>query len=114
MILDCIYYSISNAGILLGVGPTTIRRCDNKGLIKCIRTVGGHRRIHITEIERIITGKKKRYRKKKLGVATYARVSSHNQKKETLNACGEGVKPSDLIKEMMVTSMKMSENEFSD
>ena len=76
------YYSVSHAGILLGVCSTTIRRWDNSGLIKCFRTAGGHRRIHITEIERIIAGKKRRYRKKKLGVATYARVSSHDQKKK--------------------------------
>ncbi len=51
-------------------------------ILKCIRTLGGHRRIHISEIERIIAGKKRRYKNKKLGVATYARVSSHDQKKK--------------------------------
>ena len=49
-------------------------------LIKCISTPGGHRRIHLSEIQRIIEGKKRRYSKKKRGVATYARVSSHDQK----------------------------------
>ena len=76
------YYSVSQTGTLLGVCPTTIRRWDNKNMIKCIRTPGGHRRIHKTEIERIIAGKKRRYVKKKRGVATYARVSSHDQKKK--------------------------------
>lgn len=76
------YYSVSNAGLLVGVCSTTIRRWDSNNLIKCIRTPGGHRRIHKDEIERIIAGKKRKYRKKKRGVATYARVSSHDQKKK--------------------------------
>ncbi len=76
------YYTVSQAAILLGVCPTTIRRWDKLKLIKCIRTLGNHRRIHKSEIERIIAGKKRRYTKKKRGVAVYARVSSHEQKKK--------------------------------
>ena len=76
------YYSVSQAGILLGVCPTTIRRWDSKNIIKCIRTPGNHRRIHKDEIDRIIVGKKRKYTKKKRGVVTYARVSSHDQKKK--------------------------------
>lgn len=76
------YYTISQAGFLLGVCPTTIRRWDKNKLIRCIRTPGGHRRIHKDEIERIIAGKKRKYSKKKRGVVTYARVSSHDQKKK--------------------------------
>jgi len=71
------YYTVSHAGFLLGVCPTTIRRWDRKKQIQCIRTTGGHRRIHKDEIERIIKGKKR-----KRGVAIYARVSSHDQKKK--------------------------------
>ncbi|MFV2016630.1 MAG: IS607 family transposase [Candidatus Heimdallarchaeota archaeon] len=74
------YYSVSQAGLLLGVCP--IRRWDKNKLIRCIRTPGGHRRIHKEEIARIISGKKRIYNKKKLGVVTYARVSSHDQKKK--------------------------------
>ena len=76
------YYTVSNAGLLLGVCATTIRRWDKNQQIKCIRTPGGHRRIHKEEIERIIAGKKRTYSKKKRGVVTYARVSSHDQKKK--------------------------------
>ena len=76
------YYSVSEAGLLLGVCTTTIRRWDTKKQIKCIRTPGGHRRIHKSEIKRIIDGKKRTYKKKKRGVVTYARVSSHDQKKK--------------------------------
>jgi predicted site-specific integrase-resolvase len=43
---------------------------------------GNHRRIHKDEIKRIIEGKKRKYSKKKRYVATYSRVSSHDQKKK--------------------------------
>jgi len=61
-------YLISEAAFLLGVHPATIRRWDKDGKIKCSRTVGNHRRISKEEIERIITGKKRRYSKRKRGV----------------------------------------------
>ncbi|MHA1911204.1 MAG: IS607 family transposase [Candidatus Kariarchaeaceae archaeon] len=76
------YYSVSEAGFLLGVHSETIRRWDKEGKIKCIRTVGNHRRIHKDEIERIIEWEKRKYVKKKRYVATYSRVSSHDQKKK--------------------------------
>ena len=76
------YYSVSQTGLLLGVCSTTIRRWDKCNLIRCIRTPGGHRRIHKSEIKRIIEGKKRTYQRKKRGVVTYARVSSHDQKKK--------------------------------
>jgi len=56
-------YSVSEAGVLLGVHPATIRRWDKGGKIKCSRTIGNHRRISKEEIERIIKGKK-RYQEK--------------------------------------------------
>lgn len=76
------YYSVSQAGFLLGVCPTTIRRWDKNNLIRCIRTPGSHRRVHRSEIERRIKGTKRRYSRKKRGVVSYARVSSHEQKKK--------------------------------
>ncbi|MHA1910991.1 MAG: helix-turn-helix domain-containing protein, partial [Candidatus Kariarchaeaceae archaeon] len=76
------YYSVSEAGLLLGVHSETIRRWDKRGKIKCIRTVGNHRRIHKDEIKRIIEGKKRKYVKKKRYAVTYSRVSSHDQKKK--------------------------------
>ncbi|MFV2014528.1 MAG: IS607 family transposase [Candidatus Heimdallarchaeota archaeon] len=75
-------YTVSQASILLGVCPTTIRRWDKSGSIKCYRTSGGHRRIAKEEINRIISGKKRRYARRKRGVAIYCRVSSHEQKKK--------------------------------
>lgn len=74
-------YTVSQAALLLGVHPTTIRRWDQDGKIRCCRTPGGHRRITAEEIQRIIAGKKRRYTRKQRGVATYARVSSHDQRK---------------------------------
>ena len=59
-----------------------LQRWDKKALIKCIRTLGGHRRIHTSEIQRIIEDQKGRYSKKISGVATNERVSSHDQKKK--------------------------------
>lgn len=77
------YFNISQTAFLLGVCTTTIRRWDKAGKIKCIRTVGGHRRIHKDEIKRIIAGKKRSYirSKRKRKVVIYTRVSSHDQKK---------------------------------
>ena len=75
-------YLVSQAALLLGVCPATIRRWDKSGLIRCYRTPGGHRRIDKAEIDRIIAGKKRKYVKRKRGVAIYTRVSSHEQKKK--------------------------------
>lgn len=75
------YYTISQAAELLGVHAQTIRKWDKEGKIKCIRTAGGHRRIHRDEVMRIIEGKKRRYKKRKRGVAVYGRVSAYDQKK---------------------------------
>lgn len=75
------YYCISEAADLLGVCCATIRRWDKERKIKCIRTPGNHRRIHVDEIQRIIEGRKRRYRKRKRGVAIYGRVSAYDQQK---------------------------------
>lgn len=75
-------YSVSQAALLLGVCPATIRRWDKLGQIRCYRTPGGHRRIDKYEIDRIIAGKKRKYTKRKRGVAIYTQVSSHEQKKK--------------------------------
>jgi len=87
------YYTISETAHLLGVHPTTIRRWHKADRISCIRTLGGHRRIHKDEIKRIIDGKKRKYIKKKRGTAIYARVSSHDQKKK-----GDLARQQDLLR----------------
>ena len=61
---------------LLGVHIKTLQRWDREGKIKCIRTLGGKRRIPESEIKRILGIKDKENRK----IIGYARVSSNTQK----------------------------------
>jgi len=74
--------SVSQVALRLGVCSKTIRRWDKKGHIKCLRTLGGHRRIPLSEVNRLL-GKLLREliedpsRKR---CAVYARVSGHRQK----------------------------------
>jgi putative resolvase len=74
------YVRVGIAAKLLGVCSQTIRRWTKEGKITCIRTVGGHRRIALVEIKRIIQGAEPDERPRKMAV--YARVSSHEQKKK--------------------------------
>ncbi|MHA2253108.1 MAG: hypothetical protein ACXAD7_22285 [Candidatus Kariarchaeaceae archaeon] len=76
------YYSISHTPFPLGVCTTTIRRWDKQDLIRCMRTLGNHRRIHKDEFTGVFGSKKRRYRKKKRGVVLYGRVSSYEQKQK--------------------------------
>ncbi|MFX0065885.1 MAG: helix-turn-helix domain-containing protein [Candidatus Hermodarchaeota archaeon] len=45
---------------MFGVCRTTIRRWDKDGNIQCYRTPGGHRRISLVEIERILSKDQRR------------------------------------------------------
>ncbi|MFX0064455.1 MAG: recombinase family protein [Candidatus Hermodarchaeota archaeon] len=91
------YLTIGETSKRLGVCIKTLRRWDKGGKIHCYRTPGGHRRFAIVEIERIISGglteevecldgSESLHGSK---TAIYARVSSHEQKKE------RGPSPSD-------------------
>ena len=62
------------ASKLLGVTVRTIQRWDKEGKIRCVRTVGGKRRVPESEIKRILGIHEKRK------IVGYARVSSHTQK----------------------------------
>ncbi len=75
-------FSVSQTALRLGVCVKTIHRWDKASKLHCFRTVGGHRRIPLSEINRLLglmhrdlieTPSKKR-------CAIYARVSSHRQK----------------------------------
>ena len=44
---------LNEAAKLLGVTPKTLREWDRVGKIEVIKTPGGHRRVPISEIERI-------------------------------------------------------------
>jgi len=102
-------YLISEAAFLLGVHPTTIRRWDKDGKIKCSRTVGNHRRISREEIERIIAGKKRKYSKRKRAVISYARVSSNDQKKK-----GDLLRQQEAIKDYCLKNNQKVDYELSD
>ena len=78
-------YSIGITASLLGVCVKTLRRWDKSKKIACYRTIGGHRRFSIKEINRILNRKERddRSGQKELekNCAIYCRVSSHKQSK---------------------------------
>jgi len=64
-------YTMKEASEILGVHVRTLQKWDKEGKIRCVRTVGGKRRVPESEIKRILglhEGGK---------VIGYARVSSH-------------------------------------
>jgi len=48
------YYTTVEAAKFLFVTPATIIKWARDGEIKCIRTLGGHRRIPASEVERVL------------------------------------------------------------
>jgi len=78
-------YSIGIAAVLLGVCIKTLRRWDKSKKIACYRTIGGHRRFPIKEINRILNRKERGDRsgqkESDKTCAIYCRVSSHKQSK---------------------------------
>jgi len=67
-------YTMKEASKLLGVHIRTIQKWDKEGKIRCVRTVGGKRRVPESEIKRILGIHEERK------IVGYARVSSHTQK----------------------------------
>ncbi|RLI98217.1 MAG: IS607 family transposase [Candidatus Aenigmatarchaeota archaeon] len=67
-------YTMKEASKLLGVHIRTIQKWDKQGKIRCVRTVGGKRRVPESEIKRILGIHEERK------IVGYARVSSHTQK----------------------------------
>ena len=65
---------MKEASKLLGVTVRTIQRWDKEGKIRCVRTVGGKRRVPESEIKRILGIHEERK------IIGYARVLSHTQK----------------------------------
>ena len=73
------HFSIGKTATLLGVSVATIRRWDKNGKLSSVfRTFGNHRRFNIVDIYRILN---KNQNEKRINVC-YARVSSHDQKKD--------------------------------
>jgi len=67
-------YTMKEASKLLGVHIRTIQKWDKAGKIRCVRTVGGKRRVPESEIKRILGIHEERK------IIGYARVSSRTQK----------------------------------
>jgi len=67
-------YTMKEASEILGVHVRTLQKWDREGKIRCVRTVGGKRRVPESEIKRILGLHEERK------VVGYARVSSHTQR----------------------------------
>ena len=73
--------SIGKTAALLGVSVVTLRRWNKLGKLSSFRTFGNHRCFHLNDVIDII-----KPHHNKLHVA-YARVSSHDQKKDLETQC---------------------------
>ena len=69
---------LSEAAELLGAGASTLRLWDASGKLPALRTVGGHRRYRLSDIERH-QGKSPEAANEAV-TAAYCRVSGHDQK----------------------------------
>ncbi len=65
---------IGDAASRLGLTVTTLQRWDRQGKIRVVRTLGGMRRIPLSEVHRLMGEQERRL------PVLYARVSSHGQK----------------------------------
>jgi len=69
-------YTMKEASEILGVHIRTLQKWDKEGKIRCVRTVGGKRRVPESEIKRLLGLHEVRK------VIGYARVSPHTQRDE--------------------------------
>ncbi len=67
---------ITKASKLFGVSTKTLRRWDNEGKLKAYRTVGGHRRYKLTDIENLLGEVNQNIQR---NVFLYCRVSTKKQ-----------------------------------
>lgn len=72
--------TISQAAGYLSVSNRTLRDWDKTGKLKSYKTDGGHRRYRKEDLDAFIGIEGDKEEKKDLPVATYSRVSSHEQK----------------------------------
>jgi putative resolvase len=73
---------ISKAAEILGLNQATLRKWDESGKLKPIKTEGGHRRYRISDINAFMGHKEEPVIEESKPVCTYARVSSHEQKQK--------------------------------
>jgi putative resolvase len=74
--------SLKKTSELLGVVPHTLREWDANGKLKSVRTEGGHRRYRESDIRALVGDKEDTIVSNVDAVATYGRVSSHDQKQK--------------------------------
>lgn len=75
--------TIKETADYLNVSQDTLRKWDRSGKLKPLKTAGGHRRYDISSLNEFIGLEKKQEVSDKTEVcATYARVSSHEQKQK--------------------------------
>ena len=75
--------TIKETADYLNVSQDTLRKWDRSGKLKPLKTAGGHRRYDISSLNEFIGLEKKQEVSVKTEVcATYARVSSHEQKQK--------------------------------
>ena len=55
--METILVKISEAARLLGVSTSTLRRWENEGKFKSVRTIGKHRRYRIDDIKKLLEEK---------------------------------------------------------
>ena len=72
--------NIKEASEYLNVHPDTLRRWDKEGKLVAVKTDGGHRRYQQETLDEFIGIYQKEEKDVILPVATYSRVSSHEQK----------------------------------
>lgn len=72
--------SIGKAADMLGVHVDTLREWDAEDKLCSVKTIGNHRRYRLEDIEAFCTDKPKKPKSDLVRVATYARVSSSEQK----------------------------------
>ena len=72
---------IKEAAVYLNVSQDTLRKWDKANKLKPLKTVGGHRRYDTDSLDEFL-GKKKQEENIPIICATYARVSSNEQKQK--------------------------------
>jgi len=97
--------TLSKTSKILGVTTKTLRNWDKQGKIKTERTPGGHRRIPVSEIERLTNGNNQE--DKRETTLAYCRCSTQKQKENlerqvgrVLEYCNKNEWKTDLFKDI--------------
>ena len=73
---------ISQAADILGLAQSTLRKWDESGKLKSVKTEGGHRRYRLSDVNAFMGYKEEDVIEEAKPICTYARVSCHEQKKK--------------------------------